>query len=168
MSQIAQAMIGELQFEADSTRKYLQAIPEDKYDWKPHEKSMSFKRLAIHISEIPGWTKETMTLSELDFAKFDYKAPDFQSNADIVAAFDKGVKTAIEVLSNSKDSDFMDTWTMRDGDKVFFTMPKTIVMRNFVLNHLIHHRAQLGVYLRLNDIPLAKAYGPTADDQDFG
>lgn len=162
-----EALIAELQQEAASTRKLLERVPMDKPDWVPHAKSMKLGNLAHHVSEIPGWTMVTMDQDELDFAKWEYK-PEIPKTAEVlVKNFDVQVEKAIECLKRSDDAKFMENWTMRQGEQVFFTLPKAAVMRSFVFNHLIHHRAQLGVYLRLLDIPLPSSYGPTADEANM-
>jgi uncharacterized damage-inducible protein DinB len=163
MSQ-SQALIAEIQMEAANTRKILNAVPLDKSDWKPHPKSMALGRLASHVAEIPGWVVNTMTADVLDFANFDYKPAKPTTNEELVAVLDKHVGEAIAALENSKDEDFGKMWTMRNGEKVYFTLPKAAVVRSFALSHQYHHRAQLGVYLRLLDIPVPGMYGPTADE----
>ncbi len=162
---IAQQMLAELQQEAIATRKILALVPFDKGDWKPHEKSMALTNLARHTAEIYGWPKETVQMDELDFSKMDYKPQEFKSNEELLAFFDKCLAKAKEILSAASDEEMAKPWTMRNGEVIYFTMPKAQVMRTWVLNHSVHHRAQLGVYLRLLDIPLPGTYGPTADEQ---
>ena len=159
---IAHALLGEWDQEVESTKKMLAAIPEDKAAWKPHAKSMSLGQLASHVAEIPGWASVTMATSELDFS--GYQPPKFASTTSNLAAFDASAKAARAAIEASSDADFMQTWTLKSGDQVFFTLPKIAVMRSFVFNHIIHHRAQLSVYLRLNDVPVPGMYGPSADE----
>ncbi|MBX3289366.1 MAG: DinB family protein [Acidobacteria bacterium] len=161
---IASAFIAEMQQEAAVARKCLERIPAEKFDWKPHEKSMAFGSLASHVAEMFGWTGATLQHPELDFAKMDYKPLDPASNEDLVEFFDKTVAEAIDVLRNTPDEVFMEPWTLRNGETVYFTLPKVAVMRSMVMNHIIHHRGQLSVYLRLNDIPVPSIYGPSADE----
>lgn len=161
---IGSAYIAEMEQEAKVAREVLSRVPADKFDWKPHEKSMSFSRLASHVAEMFGWTPATLQQPELDFAKMDYKPFEPTTNEELVAHLDKNVAEAIDVLRNTTDEQFMETWTMRNGETVYFTMPKVVVMRSFVMNHIIHHRGQLSVYLRLNDIPVPAIYGPSADE----
>ena len=161
---IASAFIAEIQQEAAVARKCLERIPAEKFDWKPHEKSMAFGSLASHVAEMFGWTGATLQHPELDFAKMDYKPLDPASNEDLVEFFDKTVAEAIDVLRNTPDEVFMEPWTLRNGETVYFTLPKVAVMRSMVMNHIIHHRGQLSVYLRLNDIPVPSIYGPSADE----
>ncbi len=161
---VASAFIAELQHEAATTRQCLERIPAEKFDWKPHEKSMTFGRLASHIAEMFGWTPATLTQPELDFAKFDYTPFDPKTTEELVEFLDKNVNEAIETLRNTPDDVFLENWTMRNGETVYFTMPKIGVMRSFVGNHIVHHRGQLSVYLRLNDIAVPAIYGPSADE----
>ncbi len=161
---IASAFIAEIQQEAAVARKCLERIPAEKFDWKPHEKSMAFGKLASHVAEMFGWTGATLQQPELDFAKMDYKPLDPASNEDLVEFFDKTVAEAIDVLRNTPDEVFLEPWSLRNGETVYFTLPKVAVMRSMVMNHIIHHRGQLSVYLRLNDIPVPALYGPSADE----
>jgi uncharacterized damage-inducible protein DinB len=161
---IASALIAEMEQEAATARRCLERVPADKFDWKPHEKSTSFGKLATHIAEMFGWTSPTLQQPELDFAKWDYKPFEPSTTEDLVEFLDKNVAEAIITLRNTPDEVFMENWTMRNGETVYFTMPKVAVMRSFVLNHIVHHRGQLSVYLRLNDIPVPAIYGPSADE----
>ena len=161
---IAMALIAEMEHEAAVTRTCLERIPADKFDWKPHEKSMSFGRLASHVAEMFGWTPSTMDHAELDFSKMDYKPFEPSTTEELVEFLDKNVAEAITTLKSSADDRFMENWTMRNGETVYFTMPKVAVMRSFIMNHIVHHRGQLSVYLRLNDISVPSIYGPSADE----
>lgn len=161
---LASAFLAELDNEAKVTRAVLERVPADKFDWKPHEKSMTFGRLAVHVAEMFGWTKDTLTSDVLDFAGETWTPYEPSSTADLLEFFDKQIAAAKEVLANTSDETFMTDWTMRNGEQVYFTMPKVAVMRTFVMNHIIHHRGQLSVYLRLNDIPVPSIYGPSADE----
>jgi len=161
---IANGLIQELEQEAATTRKVLERIPADKFDWKPHEKSMTMGRLATHVAEMHGWTKPTVEDPELDFAKMDYKPFEPKTTEELVAHLDKNVNEAIEVLKTISDDAWHDEWSLRNGEQVYFTIPKIAVMRGMVLNHIVHHRGQLSVYLRLNDIPVPAMYGPSADE----
>lgn len=163
---LGQVLAQELQYESQSTRKMLERVP-DNFQWQPHDKSMTLGRLATHVAEIPQWTRAITTQDELDFAKSDYKPVTLASAAEMVEAFDKAVTDSIELLQNAADADLLRNWQLRNGEKVLMDMPKAVVIRSMVLNHLIHHRGQLSVYLRLNDVPLPSVYGPTADEQMF-
>jgi uncharacterized damage-inducible protein DinB len=164
MNTIATAFIAELEHEAKVAREVLSRIPADKFDWKPHEKSMPFGRLASHVAEMFAWTPSTLTQPELDFSKFDYKPFEPTSTEELLEFLDKNVAEAIEALRITTNEQFMENWTMRNGETVYFTMPKVAVMRSFVMNHIVHHRGQLSVYLRLNDIAVPSIYGPSADE----
>lgn len=161
---LAQAFLNELDNEARVTRTCLERVPAEKFDWKPHEKSMTFGRLASHCAEMFGWTKETLKQDVLDFATADFKPFEPKSTEELLTFFDERIAKAKQVLGETPDETFMTDWTMRNGEQVYFTMPKVAVMRTFVMNHIIHHRGQLSVYLRLNDIPVPSIYGPSADE----
>jgi len=161
---IGSALLSEMEHEAKSAREVLSRVPVDKFDWKPHEKSMSFVRLASHVAEMFAWTPATLQQAELDFAKMDYKPFEPTTTEELVDFLDKNVAEALDVLRNTTDEQFMENWTMRSGETIYFTMPKAAVMRSFVMNHIVHHRGQLSVYLRLNDIPVPALYGPSADE----
>jgi uncharacterized damage-inducible protein DinB len=161
---IASAFIAELEHEAATARKCLERIPAEKFDWKPHEKSMTFGALASHIAEMFSWTPATLEHPELDFAKMDYKPFEPQTTEELVEFFDKNVGEAVSTLRNSPDERFMETWSLKNGEQTYFTLPKVAVMRSFVMNHIVHHRGQLSVYLRMNDIPVPSIYGPSADE----
>ncbi len=161
-----QALIAELQMEAANTRKILERVPVEKNDWKPHAKSMSLGRLASHVAEIPGWVTVTLETDELDFAKSEYKPVVAASTEELLDILDKNMAKAVKTLETIPDEEFDKMWTMRNGDQVFFTLPKKVVLRTFAYSHNFHHRAQLGVYLRLLDIPVPGMYGPTADEMN--
>ncbi len=161
---IAHAFIAELEHESIATRKCLERVPEDKFDYKPHEKSFTFIRLAAHIAEMVQWITVTCNTNELDFATGDYKALEPKTTAELVEYFDKNLETAIATLKNTSDETMMEGWSLKNGETTYFTMPKVQVIRSFSLNHIINHRGQLSVYLRLNDIPVPSLYGPSADE----
>ncbi len=161
---IASAFLGELDNEAKVTRSVLERVPADKFAWQPHEKSMTMGRLAVHCAEMFGWTKETLKSDVLDFSTMDYTPFEPKTTEELLAFFDDHIAKAKAILSETSDETFMTEWTMRNGEQVYFTMPKVAVMRTFVMNHIIHHRGQLSVYLRLNDIPVPSIYGPSADE----
>ncbi len=162
-----QGFINEFTNECKNTRKLLEAVPFDNPTWKPHEKSMSIQELAVHIADIPNWMSVILDRSELDFAKGDYVQKTATTNAELLAIHDAAVADAMNSLSNASDEKFFEDWTMRNGEQVYFTMPKIACVRTWVLNHLYHHRGQLTVYLRLLNIPLPGMYGPTADDHSM-
>ncbi len=158
------AFLAELEQEAKVAREVLSRVPADKFDWKPHDKSMSFGKLASHVAEMIGWTGPTLDHPELDFAKMDYKPFEPTTNEELLEFFDKNLAEAAEVLKNMTDERFIESWSLRNGETIYFTMPKIVAMRSFVMNHIVHHRGQLSVYLRLNDIPVPSMYGPSADE----
>jgi len=157
------AFLNELKHESANTRKLLEAVPFDKGAFKPHEKSMTLKRLAVHVAEITGWWKECLLNDELDFAKGDFTPKEFNSLEEILALHDTLVANAEKILTEIDDEEFMKPWTMRNGETIYFTMPKAAVVRMWCMNHLYHHRGQLSVYLRLLDVAVPTTFGPTAD-----
>jgi uncharacterized damage-inducible protein DinB len=163
-NRLAAAFLSELENEAKITRSCLERIPADKFHWAPHEKSMPMGRLASHVAEMFGWTEQVCNDDVLDFSNFDYKPFEPQTNDDLLAFFDEHIAKARAILEQTSDEKFMKEWTMRNGETVYFTMPKVAVMRGVVINHIVHHRGQLTVYLRLNDIPVPSIYGPSADE----
>jgi uncharacterized damage-inducible protein DinB len=160
----ATGFIGELTHEAQTTRKILERIPVETFDYKPHEKSMTMSQLAVHVTEMMGWVKETCTKDGLDFATMDYKPLKPQTNAELLEYHDKMVAEAIEALKGTSDEQMQEIWTMRNGDQVYMAFPKIVTLRGMVFNHIWHHRGQLSVYLRLNNIPVPSIYGPSADE----
>jgi uncharacterized damage-inducible protein DinB len=163
---IAESILPELTHEAATTRAILERVPEDKADWKPHEKSMSLGQLSIHIATLLGWAVTTLRETEFDVAPPDgptYTPPKFESTAALLEVFDAGVADARTALADSSDEDLMVMWSLKKGGVTMFSMPRVACLRTFVMNHLIHHRGQLSVYLRLQDVPLPSIYGPTAD-----
>lgn len=164
---IAQSIVPEFDHEMAGTRKVLERVPEGRFDWKPHPKSMSLGRLATHLAEVPGWATHTMDVTEFDVMPPGQSKPRFSSlasRADILALFDKNVAAARATIGKRGDADFMVPWTLKKGGAAVFTLPRVAVLRSMVLNHNVHHRAQLGVYLRLLDIPVPALLGPTADE----
>ena len=161
---IATALIAELENEAQVTRKILERVPAEKFDWKPHEKSMTMGRLATHVAEMHGWTTMTVEQPELDFAKMDYKPFEPKSTAELVEHFEKAYTGAIDSLKKASDEIWSEPWSLRNAETIYFTMPRIATIRSMVFNHIVHHRDQLSVYLRLNDIPVPAMYGPSADE----
>ncbi|MGE3510920.1 MAG: DinB family protein [Vicinamibacterales bacterium] len=164
MSQsIGQSLLGEFDLEMANSRKTLERVPEDRGEFRPHPKSMTLARLAGHVSEMPMWALMTLSGDGLDLSAGGVAAV-MTSRADTLARFDENLTQARERLTRCSDADMMKTWTLRRGDRVILAMPRIAVLRGFVMNHMIHHRAQLGVYLRMNDVPVPSLYGPTADE----
>lgn len=156
----------QLEEEAATTRKMLSRVPNDKFNWKPHDKSMEMKRLAVHIAELPTWIPMTLDTDELDFAKNEYKQEPIQNAEELMAYFEKCLVKGRQALKNGNEKDLDKPWTLRNGEQVYSTSPKRDVLR-MALSQIIHHRAQLGVYLRLLNIPIPGSYGPSADDMSF-
>jgi uncharacterized damage-inducible protein DinB len=164
---IKEMLLPEFDQEMATTRKLLERVPEDKPEWGPHAKSMTLARLAGHVSELPMWATMTLTQDSIDLnppGGPTFAPAVMTSRQELLKSFDGNVKAAREALAGAQDQDFMKPWSLLSGGKTLFTLPKMAVLRSFVLSHLIHHRAQLGVYLRINDIPLPQSYGPTADE----
>lgn len=161
---LAQDLLKELKLEATVTRRYLASVPFEKADWQPHPKSEKLGRLAIHLAEIVAWWKEVIMNQELDFMGFEPE--NIQSTEELLTFFDRLLQEAEDALRSAVDEDFEKNWTMRYGDHILFTLPKKQVVRIFCMNHFVHHRAQLGVYLRMLEIPVPAAYGPSADDEN--
>ncbi len=158
--------INELKFESISTRKMLERTPMEKADWRPHEKSMSLGRLASHVAEIPGWVVHTLTQDELNFNTGEWNPVVFENNKELLECFDKNVSDALVALENTDDDKMHTNWALKMDGNTLFEMPKSQVLRTWAFNHLVHHRAQLSVYLRLNNIPLPGTYGPSADENN--
>jgi len=164
---IIDLLLPEYDQEMANTRKMLASIPDDRLDFKPQEKAFVLKSLAIHLATIPEWAVETITKSELDFAPeggTGYQPPDLKSQKDLLEAFDAGAAKGRKALEGASDDVLMQPWSLLQTGKVLFTMPKYTVVRSFVMNHMIHHRAQLGLYLRLMGQKVPGMYGPSADE----
>lgn len=156
----------ELEQEALTTRKMLERVPADKFDWQPHEKSMTMKRLAAHVAELPGWVEMVLTTNELDFANNPYTQREIGSTADLLNYFEESLAKGRSHLTEEYESILDKPWTLRNGEQIYSTEPKADVIR-MSINQTIHHRAQLGVYLRLLNIPIPGSYGPSADETSF-
>ena len=153
----------ELEREATATRKMLAAVPEGKWDWKPHPKSMNIRQLTTHIAELPLWVGMALNTNELDFATMDYTPTEVKDTAALVQVFDKSLDDARTQLASGKEDTLDQLWTLRNAEQVYSKEPKSEVIR-MSLSQIIHHRAQLGVFLRLLDIPIPGSYGPSADE----
>ena len=157
-------LAAEMQQEAKTTRRILERVPEGSFAWKPHEKSMSLGRLAAHVAELPELIIPALKQDELDFGSGDFKPFEPKSNAELLEKFDRNISAAVEALQQQPDERMGDKWRLRSGDHVLFEMPRALVVRFVGLNHVIHHRGQLSVYLRLLDVPVPSIYGPSADE----
>jgi len=165
---IAESMLPEFDREMANTRRVLERVPDDKFDWTPHPKSGKLGWLAGHVANIPSWGAMTIQKDSIDIgpgAATPPAAP--KTRSELLAVFDKNVAETRAAIAGANDSQMMAPWSLMSGSQTIFTMPKAAVLRAFVMNHLIHHRAQLGVYLRLNDIPVPAIYGPSADESGF-
>ena len=167
---ISKSLLPEFDYEMANTRKTLERVPSDKFDWKPHAKSMAMGGLATHVGNILTWANYTIDQDALDLAPNGEPLPPAElakSEAELLATFDENVAKARAAIAGASDAELFKPWTLLSNGNTILTLPKVAVLRSFVMNHLIHHRAQLGVYLRLNDIPVPSIYGPSADENPF-
>ncbi len=167
---ISESITTEFDHEMVSTRKTLERVPLDKADWKPHGKSTAMGGLATHLSNIPTWAVYTIDQDSLDLAPGGKPLPPAEqakSQEELLATFDSNVAKARAAIAGASDEELFKPWSLMSNGNTLMTLPKVAVLRSFVMNHLIHHRAQLGVYLRLNDIPVPSVYGPSADESPF-
>jgi len=164
---LSDSLLPEFDHEMANTRKALERVPEDKFAWKPHEKSMALGGLATHLATLPSWAIHTVNEDSIDIAPVDGEPPrvaPVESRADLLARFDDTSSRARAAIAGATDEELFKPWTLFAGGKEILKLPKIAVLRSFVMNHLIHHRGQLTVYLRLNDIPVPSLYGPSADE----
>lgn len=165
---IAGKLLPEFDEEFVNTRKFLALVPDDKLMWKPHEKSMELGRLAWHIVDFPEWCRDTLKQDGVKFSEADGEAMmngwKGKTRADMLSKFDSILGEARSALENASDADMTKHWTMEWAGQVVVDSPREDVLRKWVMNHMVHHRAQLGVYLRLNNIPIPGVYGPSADE----
>lgn len=162
---IVDALLPEFDHEMTTTRKLLERVPEDKLAWKPHARSFSLGELATHVATLPMWGEMILSKPEFD-AGGDQRQP-VPSKTDLLASFDKNTSDARAVLARIGDAELMAPWALKRDGHTIFSMPKAVVWRSFVLNHLVHHRGQLSVYLRMLDVPVPSMYGPSADEGSF-
>jgi uncharacterized damage-inducible protein DinB len=156
----------EMEQEAQTTRKMLQRVPTDKFQWRPHPKSMTMQQLATHIAELPTWVTMVLNTSELDFAKNEYKPAVINNTEELLEYFEKNLKEGKESLEKAIEEDLLPDWTLRNGEQIYSVDKKYEVIR-MAYCQIVHHRAQLGVFLRLLDIPIPGSYGPSADEMNF-
>jgi uncharacterized damage-inducible protein DinB len=159
---IAETLLPEFDQEMATTRKVLERVPTDKGTWKPHTKSFSLGHLAQLVAGMPGWLTNTVTETSLDLGK--YPGYSYEKTETLLKSFDKNVKEARKAIASAKDADFNVPWSLKHGERVIFSMPRGPVVRQ-TINHLVHHRGQLTVYLRLIDVPVPSIYGPSADEK---
>lgn len=161
---LCETLAAELRQEARTTRRILERVPEESFGWKPHEKSMTLGRLAAHVAELPELIIPALTQDEFDFASGDFRPFEATTTAELLEKFDRTIDAAAELLHGQPDERMGEKWRLRSGEQVFFEMPRAAVVRFVGLNHVVHHRGQLSVYLRLLDVPLPSIYGPSADE----
>ncbi len=161
-----ESLMPEFQIEMATTRSFLERVPMEKADWRPHEKSMKMGDLARHLAHLASWVSATIHTSQLDVMSGDdsMSPPAANSAAELITHFDRNVEEAKASLGGADDATLLAPWKLTAGGQEIFTMPRIGVLRSMVMNHLIHHRAQLGVYLRMQGIPLPSSYGPSADE----
>jgi uncharacterized damage-inducible protein DinB len=163
---INQALLGEFDYEMANTRKTIERAPDAKWEYKPHAKSGTLGWLVNHLILFPGWLADMLKTDSYDFAPGgkQVEMPNAKNRKEALAIFDQGVAAAREGLSKATDEQFMKVWSLLNNGQPVFTMPRIAVYRGMIMNHLIHHRAQLCVYYRMNDVPVPALYGPSADE----
>jgi uncharacterized damage-inducible protein DinB len=167
---ISAALLPEFDHEMANTRRTLERVPDTAFDWTPHEKSYSMRDLVSHLANLPSWTSVTIEQDSIDMAPADGSEPPrteaVASTAQALETFDANVAAARAIIESASDEKLMETWSLLNAGEVMFAMPKVAVLRSFIMNHMIHHRGQLTVYLRMNDAPLPALYGPSADESE--
>lgn len=164
----SQTLLPEFDEEMKNTRKLLECVPDGKFDYQPHPKSMTLARLATHVAEVPSWVGPTLDQEVLEMDPA-FKPVIAESRAQLLQIFDKAVAEARPKIAAASDEAWGKTWSFKMNGQTIMSMPRSVVIRSMIMNHMIHHRAQLGVYLRLNDVAIPGMYGPSADDQNaFG
>ena len=164
--EIIPLLLKELDQEAVTTRKFLNLVPADKFDWQPHPKRMTMKRLAVHIADLPSWIDMSINTDGINFAGAPYNPPPVSNSKDVLDHFEKSLSKGKAALENAKEEELSKKWTLSNGEMVLNEMTKYEAVRH-AYSQLIHHRAQLGVFLRLLDIPIPGSYGPSADEMSF-
>ena len=158
-------LIKELEAEAKKTRVTLERVPDDRLDYRPHERSMTFGALATHVAEILSWTEAVISEDEFDFVPGEYQPPSCNTAAEILELFDRSLQAARECLRDVPTEKWSSLWTFKKSGEVAFQSPRIAVIRSMLIDHLIHHRGQLTVYLRVNGVPVPALYGPSADEE---
>jgi len=162
--QLATPLLGELAREAATTRRVLERVPDDRFDWQPHPKSMTLKALAVHLATVPAWGAATLAGTEFDLAQAEDRRPEIGSTEELLRFFDGAVGDFEERLGRADDAALLAPWTLKKQGAVVVTLPRAAVLRSIIFNHSIHHRGQLSVFLRLLDVPVPSIYGPSADE----
>ena len=162
---ISDAMVQEFLQESATTRKLLERVPVNKLEWKPHEKSMSFGRLASHVSEIPQWGDIIVNQEAFDMGASNYTPMTFDNREELLGSFQKNADNFVEILKGKADEHLFAPWRLKEGEKVLVDLPRVAALRGLILNHIVHHRGQLSVYLRFQNVPLPSIYGPSADEK---
>lgn len=161
---ISDSLLPEFDHEMANTRKVLERLPEDKFDWRPHQKSFTMGALATHVATLPFWATMTIERDSIDLSE-PMENTEARTRAELLDRFDRNTASARAAVAGAGNDRLLAPWSLVSGGTPLFTMPRVAVLRSFVMNHMIHHRAQLGVYLRLNDIAVPALYGPSADEQ---
>ncbi|WP_345954686.1 DinB family protein [Mucilaginibacter sp. PAMB04168] len=163
---IIELLLKELNEETEKTRQMLERVPNDRYDWQPHVKSMTIRRLATHIADLPNWIALTLTTNELDFAAADWKEEIINNTGELLDCFNRSVQNGKAHLENATEKELEKGWTMRSGEQIYLQATKYEFIR-MTFGQMIHHRAQMGVFLRLLNIPIPGPYGPSADEMEL-
>jgi uncharacterized damage-inducible protein DinB len=162
---INQAFIAEIKHEAAATKRILERVPKESFGWKPHEKSLSLGQLATHVAELPGFIQGILTIDDFDFAMGHYKAAKADTPEELMTVFQEKLDAVVEALENTSDEKMHANFTLRFGEYVIASVPRMVAVRTMAMNHLIHHRGQIAVYLRLLNLPVPGLYGPSADEK---
>lgn len=158
-------LVAEMKHTCAATRRMLERVPEDRFDWKPHEKSMTLGRLASHVAELTQWMKLILDASEFDLAVQKFNRRKASSRQELLAIFDENIREALSALEAASDEHLNEKWKLHNADAILFDLSRKIAIRELIMNHIIHHRGQLSVYLRLLDIPVPGMYGQSADEK---
>ena len=164
---ISQTLLPEYDHEMATTRKLLERVPEDRFSWQPHTKSMSLGRLATHIAELPGLGHRVVTQDSVNLAPpggEPYKPRTLETRQEILDLFDQNIAKTREAIESTEDPAYFQPWSLLRGEQTIFSLPRVAALRTMLFSHIIHHRGQLSVYLRLNDVPVPSIYGPSADE----
>lgn len=161
---LATPLLAELERESATTRRVLERVPADRFEWQPHPKSMTLKALAVHLATVPTWGAATLASTEFDLAQAEDRRPDISSTQELLGFYDGAVGDLKEKLGSADDATLLAPWTLKKEGAAVVTLPRAAVLRSIIFNHSIHHRGQLSVFLRLLDVPVPSIYGPSADE----